>query len=450
MLSLRTRLDQSPLSRLGLNTVWLFSARLLSQVLLFVFTILVAQALGDVGLGQYAFIASVVFIGNVVTTFGIDTILIREIAYARGRAGEPVNETLTTALSVQLVLSLCFMGGIWLVAPRLPNQTAETIPAFYLAALSLIPFAFSTVYSAVLRAYERMDLYLVFNLATVVTMVAGAAVVLARGGGLAAISGTVVLAQCAGALVAAGLTHRSIPDFHWGWQWPDRGTLRELLRQGLTLMAVALLVVVYLRLGTMQLSLLAGDAETGWYSAAFRLVEAFKLAPAAFFGALLPVAARTAYAPRRLRDEATAEPPAAQPWTLAPRRYNMATAGLVLLAIAAAIVVSLLAEPLVELLFGPAFSPAVIALQIMVWSWPVAMMTFRLSFDLVVAGHERSALLAMLVTVVLTGLVTAALIRQSGLVGASLALVAGELIQLAVLAAVTMIGRGAHELTSHL
>ena len=44
------------------------------------FTILLARSLGASGFGGYAFMASVVVIGNVLTTFGTDMHLIREIA----------------------------------------------------------------------------------------------------------------------------------------------------------------------------------------------------------------------------------------------------------------------------------------------------------------------------------------------------------------------------------
>ena len=82
-----------------------------------IFTILVARYLGDAGLGQYAFIAAVMFVGNVISTFGMDTLLIREIA-ARRSADTP---TLTAALLIQLALSLLFISIIFLTAADYPT-----------------------------------------------------------------------------------------------------------------------------------------------------------------------------------------------------------------------------------------------------------------------------------------------------------------------------------------
>ena len=56
------------------------AARLGAQALGLLFTAVLARALGEAGLGQFAFISAVLLIGNAVTTFGLDTLLIREVA----------------------------------------------------------------------------------------------------------------------------------------------------------------------------------------------------------------------------------------------------------------------------------------------------------------------------------------------------------------------------------
>jgi O-antigen/teichoic acid export membrane protein len=49
-------------------------------------TILIARRFGSAGFGNYAFIASLVLIGNMLTTFGSDMLLISDIAARKDAA----------------------------------------------------------------------------------------------------------------------------------------------------------------------------------------------------------------------------------------------------------------------------------------------------------------------------------------------------------------------------
>lgn len=145
--SLRS-LRASWLGRIGLSSFWLLAARILGQGLGLLFTALLARALGKEGLGQFAFLSAVLFVGNAATTFGLDTVLLREAAAARRDTGAPPDtaNTIGAVLLIQLALSSAFIALLWLVMPRLPNQTAATLPALRLMSLALVlwPFRRST------------------------------------------------------------------------------------------------------------------------------------------------------------------------------------------------------------------------------------------------------------------------------------------------------------------
>lgn len=404
--------------RIGLNSFWLLAARLGGQALGLLFTAALARVLGEAGLGQFAFISAVFFIGNALTTFGLDTLLIREVATARadgaGRSAS-VSQTVSAALLIQLALSAAFVAGLWLLAPRLPNQTAATLPALRLVALALFPLAFATVDSALLRAHERMGLYLVFTLATAAALALGGLALLAGGGGLVAAAAVFVLAQVVGALVAAGLARRALPDFSRRWVWPSPPVLARSIRLGAGLAALMALSLLYQRSGVLLLSLLDGDAAAGAYSAAARVIEALKTLPAAFFGAMFPILAAARHQPA------------------AGRAYRRAFAALVVASGLLAGLTALLARPILVLLFGPGFEAAAPALRVMVWSLPPTVVAFKLSLDLVVAGRERAAAAVMALTLLIGGGLSAWLINRWSLSGAALGLIVGEVVQVILL-----------------
>ncbi|MCB0035135.1 MAG: oligosaccharide flippase family protein, partial [Anaerolineales bacterium] len=80
--------------RIRLNSAALLAARVAQQGLVLLFTIVVARSLGEVGLGQLTFVMSVVYVGNVLSTFGLDTLLLREIAAVRRTDNVPLASAL--------------------------------------------------------------------------------------------------------------------------------------------------------------------------------------------------------------------------------------------------------------------------------------------------------------------------------------------------------------------
>lgn len=411
--------------RLSLNSLWLASARVAGQLLGLVFTLAVARSLGEEVFGQFAFISAVVFIGNVITTFGLDTLLIREVAASRNApqyAARPMSETLSAALLLQLGLSALFLAAVWVFGRLLPNQTPNTLPALYVATLSLIPMAFSTVYSGRLRGHERMDAFLLFSLIPALIMGLGGAIIWLQGTTLTGVAWVVLLAQTMGAIGAAVLCRVALPDVHWRWQRPTRVISGRIFRVSAMLAVLMILAMLYQRLGVFVLSFLVGDAATGVYSAAARVLEALKIVPGAVFGALLPM--MIAGQGKETRRAAS---------------RSIATLGGLSIVMTALTVI--FAGPIIRLLYGPAFAAAVPILQVTAWSLPLTVLTFKLSFDLVVVGEERIAAFSMLLTLLIAGVVTVWLVTRWSVDGAAFALIICEAFQVMILATLTYVYR---------
>ncbi len=415
MTTLPTKWTASPLARLSTDTVYLLTARSISQALTLLFTLAVARTLGEQGFGQFAFISAVIAIANVVTTFGMDTMLIRDVAAARPPSTAPTG-LFSAALFIQLGLSTIFIAVLVALGPRLPNQTA-TQPALLVAALSLFPLAFSTVFSALLRGRGQMGTYALFSGATAAILGLGAWLLWRRGGTLIDVALILLVAQAGGAIIAFVLYRRAWP-LSGRWRWPTRRQLDRAWRTGSVLAGLMILAVLYQRLDVLLLSQLAGDAATGYYAAAVRILEALKMLPGAFFGALLPLLV-------------AGERPGVR------NAYRRSFAYLMGLSVVLAALTAGLAGPLVGWLFDPGFEPAVIPLRLISWSLPLTVVTFKLSFDLVAKGQERLAGLSMLLTLLVAFPITYLLIARWSLLGAAVALLLCEAAQIAILLAVT-------------
>jgi len=426
--------------RILANSSWLLLARISTQVLAIVFTILVARKLGETGLGQYSFIATMLFIGNVVTSFGMDTLLIRELA----RAPQDPAEFVPAALWLQLGLSALFIALVFITAGSLPGSTPETTAALKLYSFSLIPLAFTTVFSAILRAYERMDLYLLLSLVASGCQTVFALVILLPGGGLVALTWGLLIAQVLSALVSGWLCLRYIPALAFRWQ-ARLAAIKAVAAQGAPLALLSGLAVIYQRLGILMLTLLTTYAVVGWFSAASRIVDGFKILNYAFFGAIFPVLARQTAAGSvlvgRVLDSGSRPAPAEifptpvqQPSsTLSPPFYRLSALLLGAYSGIIAVGMTFFAQPFVRLLYGPNYEPTVQALQILIWSLVPYAYTSKVSVDLVTSSRERLVLFAVIASLVFATILSLFIIPAYGLNGACWAVVAGEGFQALVL-----------------
>ena len=134
--------------------LWLVISRFGTQGLAVLFTLVLARRLGSAEFGVYAFIAAVIFVGNALTTFGTDMLLIREIA-SRNDLSQ-----LLPALLIQLALSGGLIAGHRAAAPLLPNQS----PASVLGSANLQPGAaaaglFQRLHHGAARADSAWNVY---------------------------------------------------------------------------------------------------------------------------------------------------------------------------------------------------------------------------------------------------------------------------------------------------
>jgi O-antigen/teichoic acid export membrane protein len=400
------------LKRIGLNSAWLGLARLVTQAQLAVLTILVARGLDVPAFGQYTLITSIVVVGNVLTTFGTDTLLIREVA--RDRAGR--EGWAGAALALQLALSLLIFGLAAAGAGFVSSLGTEAQLGLRLYAAAWIPLAFFSVYTALLRGYQRMDLYLVTNLALVTLQTAGTWVIVRLHPGLVSLLAWLLVTQAAGAGMAAFFTRAAgfagFARFHW-----EITPLKKVVRLAWPLGVISLLGIVYQRLGVLTLSSLSGSVQVGWFAAAARIIEAGKLAHIAVLGALLPT----------LSGLSSLAPPAS-----GARLLRRAMGLLLVLSALAAVLLSAAARPLVTLLFGARYLPTVPLLQVMGWSLLPYTLSACLSVWEITRGRERRLLGIILVSTVFSLAAYGLLIRNLGVQGAAWAALASETLQAAV------------------
>jgi O-antigen/teichoic acid export membrane protein len=400
-----------PISRrIKWNSFWLLLARLITQAQLILFTVLVARGLGVIGFGQYAFVAALIVLGNVATTFGTDTLLIREVARTR----QADDGLIPAALWIQLALSAAWLIVIGISADVLSGQSPEVVLALKVYSLSLIPLAFFTVFTAVLRAHERMDVYLLLNVVVAFAQLGGAWWVLRSSGDLLALVMALNGVQVIAAVAAGALCRLALPAFHIDWA-VTRHRFRQVASLAWPFALLSVLAVIDQRLGILMLSTLGNEIQAGWFAAATRVIEPVKLLHFAVLGALLPALAHL-----------TAAAATVQQSQIAARVYRRSLLFLLMFSALAAALLLILAQPIVTLLFGASYTDSVILVQILALSLIPYTFSASMSVRLVTQGKEQRVLWATAISLAVAFVLNRFLIPSCGAGGAALTDVLGE------------------------
>lgn len=370
------------------------------------FTIIAARNLGNAGFGEYAFLAALMVIGNALTTFGTDMLLVREIAARRDLARLPA------ALAAQLFLSCLFILGVYL-AP-LSSLSQAGLQAARLYSFSLLPLAFFTVCTSALRGMERMGAYASLN-AVSAFLSLGAALFTSD---ILSLARALLSAQTLSALAAGALCSHAIEGFWNRWR-VSFGEISRLLRDSAPMALLGWLGILYLRLPPILLLLLGGAAPTGQFAAASRVADAAKLGHFSAFTALYPALSR--FHARRGEN--------------ALKAFRLPLLFLMGAACALSLALFFLAGPLVSILFGDSYAPSIAVVQILAWTIiPYAGNNF-LVLSLLARGREADLALVSLASLLCLAGLTAWWTPALGARGASLAALCAETIQLPILLA---------------
>jgi O-antigen/teichoic acid export membrane protein len=393
-------------SRLTLNSLWLLIARISTQVGLALFTILLARQFGSSVFGEYTFIASIGVIGNVLTTFGTDMLLIREIA------GTGKQTDIFPALVIQIFLSAIFIAVVVIVSPQMSNLDLEAVSALRIYSLSMIPLAFFTVFTTILRGKQQMISYASLNMALIILQLVAIFWLGLHDGGIIVLAILLLIVQVIGTLLAGYLCQfqiqysaQSLSNL-WRQLW-------HLVKICAPIALLGLLGILYQRLSLIIILSLSGTASTGYYSAATKVVEAAKIGHVAVFTALYPLMAQV---------NATGK----SNWV---QTFRLPVLLLLCGAIIASSILSWLAKPTISILFGPEYISSASPLQVLAWILIPYTINSFLSLVFLAEGNIPIIMIALTIGIITLIILTNWLIPLMYLKGAAWAALFSETVQ---------------------
>lgn len=337
---------RSLIRRIGFNAFWLSLDRVMTGGAAFLLSIILARYLGVDGFGTYAFALSLVGLFAPLAGFGLEVAVVQEVVLRKESEGAIIPNALWLALSVAamtcVILALAVMPVsdspmvrmlVWILSVRLLWNSFATLSCWFQAHL--------------------LSNYVVW--AKSIALAAAVAVLLAvvwAGGGLIAVAWVSVLET---ALVACALVAIFLLKGPRSPTWrPNLRLWAELAQRAWPLAISGLAVAVYMKIDQVMLGYMRTPAEVGLYAAAARLSEAAYFIPMAVGASAFP-------AILRMRERLGGKVAAGKMQGF----YDvMAAIGYMV-----AIPVTILAGPMLRLVFGVGYGPAAPILQVHVWAF---------------------------------------------------------------------------------
>lgn len=332
--------DAPPAHRVARNTALRAAAEIIGKVATLALTIVMAERLGAKAVGQFGFALAVSQLYWPLAGFGLDRLMLREIAVDHGATPRMVPKLNSYKLSMGL---LCTVIGTFAVAAR---EGWDTVTWLVLVlGLTLVATLIGSTAQNVFMAYERNQDYFVAALPVKMFSAVLGIAVLVVGGGVIAVGISGLLAAVAGIAIGWWILGRRY-DQHPAALDRHPRTWIPLLRTSGPWGLQEVFGQITFRFGIIVLFLTAGDVVTGQYRASYQLLEATLFLPWSIAASVLPLIARSE------RGVTHGDEPPLEVITRSAIELTLA------LMLPIAVLLVLCAQPVINLLFPADLAPA--------------------------------------------------------------------------------------------
>ncbi|VAW31148.1 hypothetical protein MNBD_CHLOROFLEXI01-3602 [hydrothermal vent metagenome] len=408
---------QSTTRSIAKNSLAPIALNLLNKFIDFGFAAFYLRLLGPAGSGSFQTAIVTAGIFDIVANFGLDILLIRDVAGDREKAPNYLLNTTILRLGAAVVASLPVVAII--AATQLFDQAnALTRPEIMATVLIMTGMVFSGMSKGVtglFYVHEEAELPNAMTTVTTILKVGFGVTVLLMGFGFVGLAAVSILTNIITLTLLIIIALRRY-TLRGPWQI-DWALQRNMVRAGFPLMLIHLLQTVFISIDSYLLRVLLpnGQEVTGWYSSAYKWFNALQIVPSFFTLALFPIISR------KIGESMAA----------ARNMYGMSLKLMLLLALPVAAVTHYLAVPLVNIVAGDEFLPAgAIALQIVIWSIPLGWLNSVTNYLLISLGLEGKQPRAFTIAVLFNIIANLIFIPRFSYVAAGVTTILSELLLL--------------------
>ncbi len=382
------------------NTLARSATELFNRLGAAIFWVLVARYLGASALGALAFGLSLHAFFLTISTLGLGAVVVRDVARDRSKASVYFGNVLLLGFTSTVLVAALMIGVTLLLQPN-----PETIFVSSVMAVAIIPASGFYWSKSLLSAVEDMPKVALARLGENSFKIVVGIIALLFGAGIKQIAVIVAISKAIPVLIAYPYARRyAKPD--WSIHKP---MLRYLWRMIPSFSLISVFNSLFWAAPVVILTHISGAYQAGLFSAAFKLVDVTVSFAHAYGGALFPIASRT------LKENIE----------MFKSLFLKSIKYVIMISLAMAAVLSVLADQVIQLVYGAEMLPAAPVLQLLAWMIVPFSLVPVLAFSLVSYDLQNRDLLANALAslvVIGSGMMLAA---QMGALGTALSIVLG-------------------------
>lgn len=404
----------STIRRIAKNTTVLLVAQVASYLLAFFYMMYTARYLGAAGFGILSFALAFTGIFGVFGDLGLRPLTVREVARDKSLA-----QKYLANVSLMKIILVAVTFGLIALTINLMGYPEQTIKVVYLLALFVIFQAFTQMFYSVFQAFERMEFQAIGQMLNAALILSGVIFAIKYGFTVVGFASLYVIAS----IIVLGYTfavtklkfsNPSLVGVSMAFPVPRREINYEFMkvtvRKALPLAIGGVFVLIYFWIDRVMLSIMKGDAVVGYYSAAYNLINAISLIPAAFALALFPVMSnyfKTSSSSLNML-------------------YQHSAKYMYMLALPLTVGTILLSKRVIFIIYGGGFLPSVQALNVLIVAGFFVFVDMVLGYMLLSIDKERVNMFNAGVGAALNVALNLLLIPRFSLIGAAIATVITE------------------------
>ncbi|OFV67451.1 MAG: membrane protein involved in the export of O-antigen and teichoic acid [Candidatus Syntrophoarchaeum caldarius] len=388
----------STVQRVAKNTGIVILGEIVCKIIALFTVIYLARYLQPVEFGKYSFVfAYLAFFGE-ITDLGLKKILVREIA----RDGSMTSKLIGNARIIKLSLST-FAITLAIIIISFMSYPSDTTTYVYIASFTLLFISFSDLYTTIFQANLQMEYSIIARVVYRIFYAILIFWIIFSHGSLMQVVVAMVLSEVLKSSVNFLFSRKFVkPKFTI-----DFKLCGYLLKESLPLALLGFTWVIYHKTDIIMLSMLRGDASVGLYSAAFQLIE-----PLGFIGSALMISVFPLMSNYFVSSKEKLI-----------KSYKFSVKYLLIIAFPVVIGISLLADKVIFLVYGPSFSDSTAALRLLIWAFIFISTNSVLMNLLISINQQKLTALSAGICAIVNVILNLILIPQLSYTGAAIATV---------------------------
>lgn len=396
-----------------MNMSWLMASQIITSILAFIWTIMIARYLGVSDYGIFGFAVSLSTMFAILGEVGISSHIVRSIATDNNQA----SCYLGNAIPLKIGLSIVYFVVIFL-ALSLMGQSKLVVYITLLYAIETTFKSFTSLFNGAVQAFEKQKYMAFSNILLAILSFILILIAIYFNMGLNGITWAYVLANMITLIYTASvlLRHITIPKIQFNFRlW------KKLLIWGFPFALTSIFYTVYYSIDIVMLTQMVGDFATGIYNATYKLINVLTLFYTIYTAVFFPIMCKQ-------YKEGTSSV------TLS---FEKSSKYLSMITIPIGVACLFYSTDVIQFIYGHQYDQAGVVLQILIWTVCFLFINGAASTALNASHREYSVTKIYLVAAIFNVVLNLFLIPKYSFIGASIATVLSEIVIL-ILALITL------------